>query len=555
MTCIVRKSLPLLLALALAAGSAAGAFASGEEESAAASMGELSAPGVVPIVEEPVTMTAFVSYTRTILDFETNEMTRWMEEQTNIHWEWNAVNSSEDAKAKFTLLLNSGSELPDMMMGMQISNDEKHLYGSQGLFIPLNDLVAEHGFYINDVLKAAPNFLKESAGPDGNVYVLTAYEECYHCGVAQKMWINQVWLDKLGLAVPTTTEELRTVLRAFKTQDPNGNGVADELALSGFANSWHTRPWPFLLNAFLYTDDGNMLNVQDGAVVAAFVQPEWREGMRYVHSLFAEGLIDEEMFVRDRSALAPLVEGDPPRVGAGTVGHRGMLGAWRGGYSGGSGDFRVVPPLRGPDGHVSAGYFPPGPKTGDSAAITKDADNPAAVYKWIDFMYSREASVRNWWGVFGVDWRWAEPGEIGINGKPAVHTNLGADAVFLEPQQTQAWIHSSPFFMPADLFGGSSGDPEEFNYEGFLIDSSHVYYDHLPDVWVPRMALDVEDAKIVSEIRPVVNSFVYESAAKFVTGRLDINDDNDWNGYLAELDKIGLPRYLEIMNAAYENYK
>ena len=47
----------------------------------------------------------------------------------------------------------------------------------------------------------------------------------------------------------------------------------------------------------------------------------------------------------------------------------------------------------------------------------------------------------------------------------------------LEPQQTQAWIHSSPFFMPSDLFGGSSGDPDGFNYEGFPIDSSHVYYD------------------------------------------------------------------------------
>ena len=85
--------------------------------------------------------------------------------------------------------------------------------------------------------------------------------------------------------------------------------------------------------------------------------------------------------------------------------------------------------------------------------------------------------------------------------------------------------------------------------------SSHVYYEHLPEVWVPRMALDVEDAKTVSEIRPVVNDFVYESAAKFVTGRLDISDDNDWNTYLAELDKIGLPQYLEIMNATYESYK
>ncbi|MDE0026559.1 MAG: extracellular solute-binding protein [Spirochaetaceae bacterium] len=241
MTCTVRNSLVLLLALMLAAAGATAAFASGEEETGAAAMGELSPPGVVPIFEEKVTMTAFVSYTRTIVDFEANEMTKWMEEQTNIHWEWDAVNSSEDAKAKFTLVMNSGAELPDMMMGMNITNDEKHLYGSQGLFIPLNDIIEEHGFYIKDVVKAAPNFLKESAGPDGNVYVITAYEECYHCGVAQKMWINQVWLDKLGLEMPTTTEELREVLRAFKTQDPNGNGVADELPLSGFANSWHTR--------------------------------------------------------------------------------------------------------------------------------------------------------------------------------------------------------------------------------------------------------------------------------------------------------------------------
>ena len=43
------------------------------------------------------------------------------------------------------------------------------------------------------------------------------------------------------------------------------------------------------------------------------------------------------------------------------------------------------------------------------------------------------------------------------------------------------------------------------------------------------MAPGVEDAKTVSEIRSVVNEFVYESAAKFVTGRLDINDDNDWS--------------------------
>ncbi|AET59366.1 sugar ABC transporter periplasmic protein [Paenibacillus terrae HPL-003] len=42
-------------------------------------------------------------------------------------------------------------------------------------------------------------------------------------------WINVEWLNKLGLSMPTTTKELKQVLIAFKTKDPNGNGQADEI--------------------------------------------------------------------------------------------------------------------------------------------------------------------------------------------------------------------------------------------------------------------------------------------------------------------------------------
>ena len=64
----------------------------------------------------------------------------------------------------------------------------------------------------------------------------------------RRAWLLHQGRGQCGAQLPqgecqaATTEELREVLRAFKTQDPNGNGVADELPLSGFANSWHTRP-------------------------------------------------------------------------------------------------------------------------------------------------------------------------------------------------------------------------------------------------------------------------------------------------------------------------
>jgi putative aldouronate transport system substrate-binding protein len=325
--------------------------------------------------------------------------------------------------------------------------------------------------------------------------------------------------------------------------------------MSGFANSWHTKAWPFLMNAFIYTDDYQYLNVQNGKVIASFLQPQWREGMRYVASLFKDGLMDKQMFVQDQSALAKLVEGDTPRVGAAPLGHRGMAGSWVGGLTGGSGSFRALPPIAGPAGNRTTGYFPFGPKESDSAAITKDAKNPEAVYKWIDLIYSREASVRQWFGALDVDLRWAKDGEVGIDGDPAIYTYLGKDAIFQEAKQNQAWVHSSPFFMPSRLFGGQAGDPKVFNYEGYLIQESKKYYPYIPKEFIPPMTLTADESKAITEIKTNINKYIDESAAKFVTGRLDINDNTVWNSFQAELDKMGLPKYLEVMNKAYERYK
>lgn len=54
---------------------------------------------------------------------------------------------------------------------------------------------------------------------------------------ATHMFINKTWLDNLGLEVPTTWDELKDVLEAFKTEDPNGNG---ETATTGVSIGWST---------------------------------------------------------------------------------------------------------------------------------------------------------------------------------------------------------------------------------------------------------------------------------------------------------------------------
>ena len=62
-------------------------------------------------------------------------------------------------------------------------------------------------------------------------YGFPSYQDAY-ADRPQFMWfINMPWLEKLGLDIPKTTDELYAVLKAFKERDPNGNNKPDEIPL------------------------------------------------------------------------------------------------------------------------------------------------------------------------------------------------------------------------------------------------------------------------------------------------------------------------------------
>ena len=44
-------------------------------------------------------------------------------------------------------------------------------------------------------------------------------------------------------------------------------------------DGWNTKIDPFLMMPFIYHDGGNRLFVRDGRIIAAFAQPEWRDGL------------------------------------------------------------------------------------------------------------------------------------------------------------------------------------------------------------------------------------------------------------------------------------
>lgn len=509
----------------------------------------LSEPGTYPLVQEKITLKVMVRGNPLVENFETNDFTKWYEEKTNVHIEWEVV-PEQSIQEKLNLVLAS-EDYPDVIMGLNISPAQQMIYGSQGAFLPLNDLIEKQGTNTKKMFQDNPEIQSAITALDGNIYALPEVNECYHCSMSQKMWIYEPWLKKLNLKMPETTDELYEVLKAFKEQDPNGNGIQDEIPLSISPKSWSSSIDAFLLNSFIYNpvygSSYKHIFIKDDKLDVSFNKPEWREGLRYLNKLYAEGLLAPESFTQDDNQLIQIGENpDTVLLGASTGGHQGIFTQLLG-ESGRWLEYKTVPPLKGPNGVRYAALDSTGMNPG-AFVITKKAKHPELALRWADGLYEREHTLRSVYGRPDQEWREAKDGEIGINGEPAVWSELKSYGTV----QNIAWIQTGPSLRTNDfrLSAVAKGDDD---LEVVLYNETKTKYEpHKPtDVsTVPPLFLTNEQASEVADLSKTINDYVDEMMARFVIGDADL--DKDWDGYVQQLEAMNVARYLEIYQEAYD---
>src|SRR5699024_6276735 len=307
----------------------------------------LTEPGEFPIVEEEVTLDVLIPSNSFVENFETNEFTKWYEEKTGVKINWEVV-PEEGVEEQLNLILTSG-DYPDVIMNMPVSPAQLRVYGEKGIFLSLNELIDKYGVQTKKMFEEMPIIEDSITTPEGDIYALPQVNECYHCTMPEKMWINKPWLDELGLDMPTTTDEFYEVMKAFKDEDPNGNGEADEIPLAGMKNSWREKITGFLMTPFIYSD----IHEVGGEIIVPWDKPEWKEGLTYLNKMYEDGLIYEGSFTQDAEQFKKIGENpDESILGAASAAtllyfvsvedtseDSRML------------DYEAVPPLEGPEGN------------------------------------------------------------------------------------------------------------------------------------------------------------------------------------------------------------
>lgn len=490
-------------------------------------------------------------------DLETNDFTKELEGRFNVKFEWNAV-ASAGAKEKRQISL-AGGDYPDAYILTtyvdQFSQADVLRYGKQGVFVPLNELIDEYAPNIKAAMAENRALRAFNTAPDGNIYGLVGYSECYHCSYPNKMWINTAWLEALKLDMPKTTEEFRNVLRAFKTMDPNGNGLADEIPLSGSIEDFGVRVVPFLMNGFIYDDDGTYLRLTDGKVSMAADKPEWREGLAYINALYDEGLLDPGAFTQNAVAFKQIGENaSAPILGAGAAMHPDIFVNTGPGNTRGK-DYNPLPPLQGP--HVSyATHVNIGVTPGAKFVITNKASKEAqiALIRMVDYMYTPEGQAFAETGKEGVDWRKPLPGEQALN--PEMEPRFARIPVESgKKSNNSGWSGMGHFYMPKDyrdswVQGTDIYAPD--GYERRLMEATKLYEGHEPEQVLAAESLWIEPevADEINYLQMGIRNYVEENALQFITGNKHLEED--WEAYVNGLKELGADRYVEIMQRAYD---
>lgn len=537
----------VLLAAAALPVSAAGSA----EPKASAALSRIGfAPTGFPIVSQKTTMKILARRYSPIKDFIDNAFTKWYEEYTNVKIDWDLVPDA-DVATKVNVVLASG-DLPEaFMVPWGISLTQQMVYGSQGVFLPVNDYIEKYGANYRKMLADYPMMKTLITMGDGRIYTLPNLDDFYEGRLAHKMWVWKPWMQALGLKNPDTLEDLYQVLKAFKGKDPNGNGKADEIPLSGNLSGGTATYIPFLMNSFVYAGGENYLYMDGKTVQAAYNKDGWRDGIRYLRRLYAEGLMGSETFTQDANAFRKtnatetltgvFVDLAPWRAFPELYGNERWMG------------WGPVAPLTGPTGRKVASYNPYGIGWFDGMNITKAAKNPEVAFRWGEAMYDQEITLRKYYGQPDQQWRYAKAGELGINGKPAIWASLAKSGGEVDVPTPYSWMHVGPHYRSSAFRSGKvvAGDilknPDAALYR-YTMEAGDPYKAD-GKVVVPPLVFTEAQSTELAGLRTAVNNYVNESLARFITGADDI--EAGWANYLAQLEKINVKRYLEINQAAY----
>ena len=483
-----------------------------------------------PLVEEETTLTywqAWPPFLSEISEPSDAAMFEKLQEATGVKLEISAV-STETASDDFMLRCASG-DLTDM-----VQNAATQYTGGgakaieDDVIMDLLPLIDEYSVNYYNIIYSDPNIYKNLVNDEGQVPSLIGmYTDYYYTD--QGYWIRQDILDKTGLEIPKTVDELDAVLEAFK-----GLGLTDALMVLSEGKC------DLLDVAYGATD-----RLVDGKIQPAALTDNYKEFLKKLHEYYQKGYISVDFVTYNESDTKPPQD----------VVFNDMTGIFKedvasiSGYLNSSNtpgfDLQPMGQIRLNEGdRLDTGFI--GVKAADkySLSISTQCSDPKLAIEYMDYLFSDEGHMLANYGIEGQTYTME-------NGEPQF-----TDLILNNPQGFDWQLCQSLYINPGfpcltDL------SVQEMTYTDAQKAAVPTWVDAYDssDETMPNerwLSYTTEESQHKADLQNDIETYQTEMRLKFITGQLDI--EAEWDNYCTALEGMGIHTMEEINQAAVDRY-
>ena len=519
-------------------------------------------------------------------DWDGTMIVKYLEDMFGVDIE--AIPENDDVFDTKWNLMMAEEDVPDIVTNVTWNLAQVSQWGKDGYLLPINEYL-EHMPNLSAYFEANPEYKAACTSADGNIYGLQSISENIYNNVTRS-FINEDWLNRVGMEYPTTLDELYEVLKAFKEQDANGNGDPNDEIPFAWTENYSRKTLHNILNACGIVTEKNtskpwgILEVsEDGTVYLADTTDNYRYFLTYMNKLWEEELCLMTAYTSTKAEVQAMIKENIIGVmaesgSAWPISEDDVNPSARWEYLGGMTSAVNDVPIIGATNTVSNQI---------KVVISADTEHPEEICRLVDYFYT-EAGTR----VRDLYWyaeTFEEIGKVyykdldnpviipGLEDYPIY--NVHPDTANTVPEGYDKWgtyaiqklYINEAFNIIAPM------DPTDLPYIVSASGASDELCDTMIEMnarnsaWVAQIHKRINDEG-EAEIRFGYPIMVYEEAvvdertsiwtdlfllcqtaqAQFITGEKDIENDADWNTFLKDLEKAGLTRLLEIEQEAYD---
>ena len=315
----------------------------------------------------------------------------------------------------------------------------------------------------------------------------------------------------------------------------------------------------YIINAFVYFDFDNHFNATNGEVWAPWASDEYREAVKLMADWYEEGLIAQQCFTgADSKDFKPIFTPEDEVAICGVIaGHSSVyMNAENPVF------YEYVPlePIYEAETDKGGYLVDRRGVVYNGSQITTDCENVEMAVRFVDFIYSDEATATFRHGIQGTNWDWIDP--TIVDGYENDHIDnikiLDDGQAFFQGVWTWGG-NTSTIFTNNNYLNGAAAATEWLQYEQ---DNYKIFNGWMNDPNTPKPEETARDFSFTSDEQEIYNShkeifkdYINEALAKFGTGVWDPSNDADWNTYLSELNSLGLETYLATAQSGYTKYQ